>query len=55
MKTTKTHLALTFALLLATLPTVAQANSGTINYTPGALKAAIAKGQTVLVDYKATW
>lgn len=44
-----------FACVLATGVFQAQAGSGTIAYKPGAVKAAVAKGQTVLIHYKSTW
>ena len=37
------------------IPAAAQAGPGTVNYKPGALKAAVAKGETVLLFYKSTW
>ncbi|MGI9524374.1 MAG: hypothetical protein ACR2PG_22310 [Hyphomicrobiaceae bacterium] len=40
-------------LLIASLP--ANAGSGTIKYKPGALQAALANGETILVHYKSTW
>jgi hypothetical protein len=46
-----------FALAwIAIMPmAMAHAGDGTIPYEPGALKAAIAKGDTVLLHYKSTW
>ena len=41
--------------MLAVFPMAAHADKGLIPYKPGALKAAIARGETVLVDYKAVW
>jgi hypothetical protein len=38
---------------LAALP--AHANDGFIAYKPGDIKAAIARGETVLLHYKSTW
>jgi hypothetical protein len=46
---------LALALLAFAVPIAAQAESKTIAYTPGAVKAALAKGETVLIDYKASW
>lgn len=46
---------MTLATIVSAITPTAQASNGIVNYTPGALKAAIAKGETVLVDYKATW
>lgn len=43
------------AWLALIVPFAAQANNGTVSYKPGALKAAIAKGDTVLLHYKSTW
>ena len=43
------------AWLVMVVPFAAQAGTGTIAYKPGALKAAIAKGETVLLHYKSTW
>lgn len=38
---------------LAALP--AEANDGFVDYKPGAVKAAVARGETVLLHYKSTW
>ena len=46
---------LALAWFVMLVPMAAQAGPGTVNYKPGALKAAIAKGQTVLLFYKSTW
>lgn len=43
------------AWLVVALPMAATAGEGTVAYKPGALKAAIERGETVLVDYKALW
>ncbi len=43
------------AWLVLVVPIGAHANSGMIAYKPGAIKAAVAKGQTVLIHYKSTW
>ena len=45
----------TLAWAFVVLPMAAHAQSGMVAYKPGALKAAIAQGRTVLVDYKASW
>ncbi len=42
-------------LLVATAHAPAMAGSDTVTYQPGAVKAAIAKGETVLIHYKSTW
>ncbi|MEP5153374.1 thioredoxin family protein [Planktotalea sp.] len=42
------------AAALLALPTLASAE-GFTDYTPGAIKAALDSGKTVLVDYSATW
>ncbi len=46
---------LALAWLVVALPMAADAGSGTVNYKPGAIKAAVARGETVLVHYKSTW
>ena len=43
------------ALLVMLVPVGSSAGTGTVAYKPGALKAAIAKGETVLLHYKSTW
>ena len=43
------------ALFAITLPFAAQAGNGTVAFKPGALKAAIERGETVLLHYKSTW
>jgi len=40
-------------LALAALPS--QANEGFVAYEPGAVKAAVERGETVLLHYKSTW
>lgn len=40
---------------LVAIPLSAQAGDGMVAYKPGKLKAAIAKGETVLLHYKSTW
>lgn len=42
------------ALLVSLIPVAATA-AGSVTYKPGALKAAIANGETVLLHYKSTW
>ena len=46
-----------FALMLMLVMghTPATAGSDTVTYQPGAVQAAIAKGETVLMHYKSTW
>ena len=46
---------LALAWLAVLVPMSAHAGSGTSVYKPGAIKAAVAKGQTVLLHYKSTW
>ena len=46
-------LALTWLVSCVSLP--AEAGPGYVTYSPGALEAAIGRGETVLVDYKAQW
>ena len=46
---------LAVACMTAIVSMSAQAQSGTVSFKPGALKAAIADGKTVLVHYKSTW
>ncbi|MFK7792420.1 MAG: thioredoxin family protein [Devosiaceae bacterium] len=48
----KSALALTAVPVLA--PSLAHA-SAFVEYTPGAIQSALAQGQTVFVDYSATW
>jgi hypothetical protein len=43
------------AFAFGAVPIAAQAGSGTVTYKPGVVKAAIAKGKTVLLHYKSTW
>lgn len=46
----------TFLAALATLPALSlPAFAGTVDYTPGALEAALKDGKTVFVDYAADW
>lgn len=40
---------------LVTIPLAASAGQGTVAFKPGKLKAAVAKGETVLLHYKSTW
>ena len=40
---------------LVTIPLAASAGPGTVSFKPGKLKAAVAKGETVLLHYKSTW
>lgn len=42
-------------LMLATAHAPATAGSDTVTYQPGAVQAAIAKGETVLIHYKSNW
>ena len=42
-------------LMIVTGHMPAKAGSDTITYKPGAVQAAIAKGETVLIHYKSTW
>ncbi len=42
-------------LMLVTAHAPATAGADTVTYTPGAVQAAIAKGETVLIHYKSTW
>lgn len=44
---------LALAWLIA-IPFAAQAN-GIVNYKPGALEAALGRGESVLLHYKSTW
>ncbi len=46
---------LALVLTLAGTHMRAFAGKDTIDYEPGVLEAAIAKGQTVLIHYKTTW
>lgn len=46
---------LALACMAMFVPMSAQAQGGTVNFKPGALKAAIADGKTVLLHYKSTW
>ena len=41
--------------LVVVIPWSAQAGQGTVTYKPGALKAAVEKGETVLLIYRSTW
>lgn len=41
--------------MIATATGAAIAGSDTVAYKPGVIKAAIAKGETVLIHYKSTW
>ncbi|MEM6495294.1 MAG: hypothetical protein AAF709_01065 [Pseudomonadota bacterium] len=43
------------ALFAITLPFAAHAGNGTVAFKPGVLKAAIGRGETVLLHYKSTW
>ena len=43
------------ALFAITLPFAAHAGNGTVAFKPGALKAAVGRGETVLLHYKSTW
>ena len=43
------------ALFAITIPFAAYAGDGTVAFKPGALKAAIGRGETVLLHYKSTW
>ena len=43
------------SLLLVTTPMVAQAEAGWTKYKPGLVKAAIARGETVLLGYLSSW
>ena len=45
---------LALAWLLA-IPLAALAGPGTVAFKPGKLKAAVARGETVLLHYKSTW
>ena len=47
--------ALALAWLVVVVPMSAQAGSGTVAFKPGALKAAIARGETVLLTYHTNW
>lgn len=49
----RSFLTASFALALGTLP--AHAAPGFIDYKPGLIKAELAKGNTVFVDYAADW
>jgi len=46
---------LALAWLVVMIPLSAQAGEGMVAFKPGKLKAAIAKGETVLLHYKSTW
>ena len=46
-------MALMLMVLAGQMP--ATAGSDTVTYQPGLVKAAIAKGETVLIHYKSTW
>jgi hypothetical protein len=41
--------------MMMTARVPATAGSDTVTYQPGLVKAAIAKGETVLIHYKSTW
>ncbi len=43
------------AWLVAMVAAPVQAGTDTIAYKPGAVEKAIANGETILIDYKATW
>ena len=43
------------AWVVLAVPMAAYADGGTVAYKPGALKAAIEQGKTVLLHYKSTW
>ena len=45
----------TFCVLLIGGPAVVQAETDWIVYKPGVVKAAVAKGDTVLLGYLSTW
>ncbi|MEH6835963.1 MULTISPECIES: thioredoxin family protein [Falsihalocynthiibacter] len=46
---------LAFTAALATLPLSAQANSGSVAYTPGLVDKALAEGKTVFIDFATDW
>lgn len=46
---------LAFGAAFATLPLAARAMSGAVPYTPGLVDAALARGETVFLDFKASW
>ena len=46
-------LALAWLLMFAPMP--ASAGEGIVQYEPGAIEAAINRGETILIDYKAVW
>lgn len=46
---------LALAWLAVVVPVAAQAGTGTTPYKPGVIKAAVAKGEVVLLHYKSTW
>ena len=54
MKRTMSGL-LALAWLMILVPMPAPAGEGVVSYTPGAVEAAINRGETVLIDYKAWW
>ena len=43
------------SLLLVATPMAAQAEAGWTKYEPGLVKAAIARGETVLLGYLSSW
>lgn len=43
------------AWLVFAVPVTVQAGEGTTAYKPGVIKSAVAKGETTLVIYKASW
>lgn len=45
----------TVLVLSASIPLVAQAETGWIIYKPGVVKSAIANGETVLLGYLSSW
>lgn len=51
----KSVTAIAFSVSIAAFSTSAFAGDAFTNYTPGAIKKALAAGETVFVDYAATW
>jgi len=49
------HAFIAFAFVVTALPMAANAGNGIVSFKPGALKAAVKNGETILLDYKATW
>jgi thioredoxin 1 len=47
--------ALVFILLIHLVPLPANAGTQTIDFTPGVIAAALERGETVFVDYSASW